>query len=233
MRRRIAFFAAVFVLALIATLPLRVAAGWLGLDDRGLAAREAAGSVWSGRLSEAQLGRAPLGDLSARLRVLPLLIGKARVALARPGELDPFEGALTASPGGFGIDDMSGRLRVAALFAPLPISAIDLEGVSAGFSGGRCSRAEGQVRAMLSGEIAGIGLPSGFTGNVTCVEDAVLIPLASQTGMERLALRLFADGRYRIDLIIRPTDEAMRAALTAAGFTAGNGGFARHIEGRF
>lgn len=233
MKRRIAFFAAVFLLALIATLPLRVAAGWLGLDDRGLAAREAAGSMWSGRLSEAQLGRVPLGDLSARLRALPLLIGKARVALSRPGEVDPFEGALTASFGGFGIDDMSGRLRVAALFAPLPIAAIDLEGVSAGFSGGQCSRAEGQVRAMLSGEIAGIGLPSGFTGSLTCADDAVLIPLASQTGMERLALRLFADGRYRIDLTIRPADETMRAALNAAGFTAGNGGFSRHIEGRF
>ncbi len=233
MKRRIAFFAAVFLLALIATLPLRVVAGWLGLDDRGLSAREAAGSVWSGRLSEAQLGRVPLGDLSARLRVFPLLIGKARVALARPGEVDPFEGALTASPGGFGIDDMTGRLRVAALFAPLPIAAIDLEGVTAGFSGGQCSRAEGQARAILSGEIAGIGLPSGFTGNVTCADGAVLIPLSSQTGMERLALRLFADGRYRIDLNIRPTDETMRTALTAAGFAPANGGFARHIDGRF
>jgi general secretion pathway protein N len=233
MRRRIAFFAAVFLLALVATLPLRVAAAWLGLDDRGLAAREAAGSVWSGHLSEAQLGRAPLGDLSARLGMLPLLIGKARVALARPGAVDPFEGALTASLSGFGVDDMTGRVRVAALFAPLPIAAIDLEDVSTGFSGGRCSRAEGQVRAMLSGEIAGIGLPSVFTGSVACAGDAVLIPFASQSGMERLVLRLFADGRYRIDLGVRPTGETMRAALTAAGFTPGNGAFERRIEGRF
>ncbi len=233
MRGRIAFFAAVFLLALLATLPLRVAAGWLGLDDRGLAAREAAGSVWSGRLSDAQLGRVPLGDLSARLRALPLLTGKARVALARPGEVDPFDGAITVSPGGFGIDGMTGRLRVAALFAPLPISAIELDGVSAGFADGQCRRAEGRVRAMLSGEIAGVGLPSGFTGAATCADDAVLIPLASQTGMERLALRLFADGRYRIDLAVRPTDETMRAALTAAGFSPGNGGFARRIDGRF
>src|SRR5690606_26655451 len=134
MRGRIAFFAAVFVLALIATLPLRVTAGWLGLDARGLAAREAAGSVWSGRLNDAQLGRAPRGDLSARLRFLRRLTGRARVALARPGEVDPFEGALTVSPSGFGVDDITGRLRVAALFAPLPISAIDLDGVSAGFA---------------------------------------------------------------------------------------------------
>ncbi len=233
MRRRIAFFTVMFLLALLATLPLRVAAGWLGLDERGLAARAATGSVWSGRLSEAQIGRVPFGDLSARLRALPLLTGTARVALGRPGEADPFEGALTASPGGFGVDGMTGRLRVAALFAPLPIAAIDLEGVSAGFADGQCRRAEGQVRAMLSGEIAGIGLPSGFTGTAACAGDAVLVPLASQTGMERLALRLFADGRYRIDLSVRPTDETMRAALTAAGFTPGEGGFARQIEGRF
>ncbi len=233
MRGRIACFAVLFVLALVATLPLRVAAGWLGLDERGLAARMATGSVWSGRLSEAQLGRVPLGDLAARLRALPLLTGSARVVLARPGELDSFDGALSVSPGGFGVDGMTGRLRVAALFAPLPISAIELEGVSAGFTGGQCRRAEGQVRAMLAGEIAGLSLPSGFTGTATCADDAVLIPLASQTGMERLALRLFADGRYRIDLNVRPTNETMRAALSAAGFTAGEGGFTRHVDGRF
>ena len=76
---RTIFFVAAFFFSLVALIPLRVAVGWFGVEA-GLAAREAEGSVWLGVLKEAQFGRVPLGDLSARLDMLPLLLGRARLA---------------------------------------------------------------------------------------------------------------------------------------------------------
>ena len=74
---RFAFAVAVFFFALVALTPLGLAIRWFGLDTRGLAAREAEGSVWLGALKEAQLGPAPIGDVSARL--------EQPAALPRPG----------------------------------------------------------------------------------------------------------------------------------------------------
>ncbi|MDQ8755661.1 type II secretion system protein N [Sphingosinicella sp. LHD-64] len=230
---RTAFFLGAFAFALLALLPLRLAADWFGFAARGLVAREATGSIWFGGLREAQLGPVPVGDVTARLNSLPLLLGRARVSLRRDDEANPFRGAITLSRHAFGVDDATGQLRVGALFAPLPVAMIEADDVSAGFANGQCARAEGNVRATLAGEVAGIGLPSGFAGTASCAGDAVLLPLASQTGMERLELRLFADGRFRADLSIRPTDEALRGRLVAAGFQEANGLALRRIDGRF
>ncbi|MGQ0661344.1 type II secretion system protein N [Sphingosinicella sp.] len=230
---RVAFFVAAFFFSLVALTPLGLAISWLGLDARGLAAREAQGSVWLGALKEAQLGPAPIGDVSARFHSLRLFIGQARVSLARADETQPFEGSATVSRHGFGFDDATGHLRLGALLAPLPINAIQLENVSIGFASGLCSRAEGRVRAMASGDVGGMSLSSGLAGNASCAGDAALLPLAGQSGMEQLNIRLFADGRYRAELLVRSQDAALGQRLVAAGFTAGNGGFTRVVDGRF
>jgi len=228
-----AFFLAALAFALVATLPLGLAIGWLGLDERGLAAREAEGSVWLGALKEAQIGPVPIGDVSARLNSLPLFIGRARVSLHRPDEAAPFEGAVTMSRHAFGFDDATGRLQLGALLAPLPIGAIELDAVSAGFASGLCSRAEGRVRALVGGDLGGMNLSAGLSGTASCAGDAVLLPMASQSGMEQLNVRIFADGRYRVELLVRSRDAALGQRLTASGFSAGNGGFLRIVEGSF
>ena len=51
--------------------------------------------------------------------------------------------------------------------------------------------------------------------------------------MERVNLRLFADGRYRADLIVQPTDDMMRDRLVASGFMLTEGGYGLSAEGRF
>lgn len=231
--RRTVFFLAALAFALAALLPLRVAAGWFALDGRGLAAREATGSLWAGALKEAQFGAVPLGDLKARLNLLPLFLGRARLSLSRDDADGRFEGAVTVSRHGFGIDDLSGRLRLGALFAPLPPATLDLDDISAHFAGGNCDHAEGAVRAALAGELAGIMLSSSLSGSARCAQGALLIPLASQAGTERLDLRFEGDGRWRIDLAVRPSDPALQARLAAAGFAAGQGGYVRRIEGSF
>lgn len=232
--KRIVFFLAALLLALVVLLPLRLAIGWFDMGGRGLAAREAEGSLWFGRLREAQLGGVVLGDVDARLNVLPLFLGRARLSLHRDeaaGGL--FDGALTVTRHSFGLEDLTGQLRTGALFAPLPIATLDLADVSVHFEGESCESAEGQVRAGLSGEVAGLALPSGLSGAVRCEGGAALLPLTGQSGMEQVNIRIEANGRWRAEVIVRPTDPATIQRLTGAGFVAGAGGYVRRLEGAF
>jgi len=76
-------------------------------------------------------------------------------------------------------------------------------------------------------------LPSGLTGSVRCAEGALLLPLAGQSGMEQMNIRFEANGRWRVELVVRAADPATIARLTAAGFAAGPGGYVRRIDGSF
>ena len=224
------FFAAALLFALFALLPLRLGLAWLGLDARGFAAREAQGSLWFGAVREARFGSVELGDLEARLRALPLLLGRARLELRRGGGGERLEGALIASRHGFGIEDASGRLPV-SISGPLPLAALELDDVSVGFAGGLCRRAEGRVRAALGGELAGLALPASLAGDLRCDGGSLLLRLSGQSGMERLDLRLGEDGRYRAELIVRPGDPALRDRLAANGFVAAGEGWVLRFTG--
>jgi general secretion pathway protein N len=230
---RTLFFLCAFLFSLLALFPLRLALDWLTLDDRGFAAREAKGSIWLGSLSEAQVGTVALGDLTAQLRTLPLFLGRARIDLARTDDQNPLAGSATVSRHGFGIDDLTARLQIGSALAPLPVGGVDLSDVTAHFADGQCTSAEGLVRADIAGDVGGLTLPGGLSGNARCDRGALLLPLVSQSGMEALNLRLFEDGRYELELAVRPADDAMRDRLIAAGFALGATGYALRSSGRF
>jgi len=231
----LAFFGAAFVIALIALLPLRLVMGLFDLGNTGLTAREVRGSLWSGSLRDANFGGVALGDLQAHLSPLPLLVGRARIDLSSAGRGDahPLHGAIGVSRHGFGIDDMTATLAAGTVFAPVPVSALDLDDVSIRFQDGLCQKAEGRVHATMSGDIAGVSLGQGMTGTARCDAGALLLPLTSQAGTEAVALRLWATGRFRAELTVQPTDPALAPKLVLAGFQAGPRGYALAIEGRF
>ena len=229
--KRTIFFLAAFFFSLVALIPLRVAVGWYGAE--GLAAREATGSIWLGLLKEAQWGPVPLGDVRARLNVLPLLLGRARLSLSGDAPDGRFEGAVSVSRHSFGLENVTGQFRTTGLFAPVPISSLDLDDVSARFDNGQCESAEGRVRATAAGELAGLALPSALAGDVRCAEGALLIPLAGQAGVGRLDLAIRADGSYRLDLVVRQADPTLAPRLIAAGFLPSAEGYSRRIEGHF
>ena len=232
--RRSVFFVSALVVALIVLLPLRVAAGWFDMGGKGLAAREVEGSLWLGRLREAQFGPVQLGDVDARLNVLPLFLGRARLSLHRDESVGgALDGALLVSRHRFGIEDMTGQLRTGTLFGPLPIAALDLSDVSVNFEDERCESAEGQVRATLAGDVAGLGLPTSLSGAMRCQNGAAMLPLAGQSGAEQLNLSVEGNGRWHAEVVLRPTDPVMIQRLTAAGFAPGAGGYVRRIDGSF
>jgi general secretion pathway protein N len=194
------FFLGALLFSLIALLPLRLAADWLGYGEKGLAARQVDGSVWAGALAEARFGTIALGDVATRLRALPLLAGRARLELRQE---DGLSAALTASRHGFGIDDARGTVETPTLDA-LPHSALDLADLSVRFGDGLCAAADGRVTLRASGDLGGVPLAAVFSGQARCEGPALLLPLVSQSGMDRIELRLFADGRYRIDAALKP-----------------------------
>ena len=216
-----AFFLCAFLFALAALLPLRLVLGWLSLDRAGVAAREAEGSVWLGALRETRIGGAVVGDLRARLDPLPLLVGRAHMRLDRidhGGDGAPFRGAISVSRHSAGVDGVTALVPLAPAFAPLPIVSLDLTDVSVRFQDGLCERADGLVKAAVAGDIAGIALPGGLSGNARCDAGMLLLPLVSQGGGEMLSLSIQRAGTYRAELLMRPSDAATRVRLLAAGF---------------
>lgn len=229
----LAFFGAAFVIALIILLPLRLAMGWFDLGSTGLTARQVSGSVWYGSLREASFGGVALGDLHAGLSPFQLLVGRARINLSGQGSAAPFHGAIGVSRHSFGIDDLTASLPAGTVFAPLPVSALDFDDLSVRFQDGNCEKAEGRVKATLSGDLAGVSLGQGMSGTARCDAGALLLPLVSQAGTETIALHLWGTGRFRGELTVQPSDSTEIQKLVLSGFQATPKGYTLAIEGRF
>lgn len=233
--RPAALLGAMALVALIVLMPMRLMLSLVGLGEVGLSARNVSGTVWFSRLSDAHVGDLDLGDLNAALSPWRLPLGEARFGLrGAPHDDKPgLTGSIRTSRHGFGVDDMTASVPTGAVFAPLPVTGIELDAVSIAFDNGACTRAEGRVRAMMSGGVAGIPLSQGMSGAAKCESGALVLPLTSQAGTETITMRIGGDGRYRATLFIQPSDAALGQRLAQAGFQANGAGYALSVEGRF
>lgn len=230
-RARIALFL-VLLLGLILFLPMRVALGLAGLERLGVSAREVRGTIWGGRIDGLMLGDMPLGTVRAGLSPISLLMGRARFdILRRRGQADDISGALTVGIGRIGIDDVTGPVPLGRTFAPLPVGSLSLEDVSGYYSGDRCGHAEGRVRAHMAGQIAGLNLSQGLSGIATCDGDALLLPLVSQSGLEKVDLRIWRSGRYVAEMRVETADPTLAQTLAQAGFAQVGNARLLKIEG--
>lgn len=231
-RRMRLILLAALLLGLIAFLPMRVALGLSGLERLGVAAREVRGTVWSGRVDQLMLGNMPLGTVRAGISPIALLTGRARFDIARKKGLpDDIEGALTIGFGRVGIDDVTGAIPLGRTFAPLPVGSLIFEDVSGYFAGNRCGHAEGRVRARMAGQFPGLNLSQGLVGAAACDGDALLLPLVSQSGLEKITLRIWRSGRYIAEMRVETADPALAAALAQAGFAGVGNAQLLKIEG--
>lgn len=222
------------LVAAVLFLPLRLAAAWVGLDATGLTARQTSGTIWSGRFDQARFGGFDLGTLDAGLHPLPLLLGRARFAFERAqgGGPLPLSGSIEIGPGRRVVEGLSGTVTAVGP-QPLPIESVSFDQASVHFSDGQCRSASGRVQLMLAVRIAGIDLRNGLSGEVRCEGRALLVPLAGQSGMERLNLTIEGNGRYQARFGIAATDPVTAAALSAAGFSATSEGWYRTMRGQF
>ena len=230
--RRLVLVGVVLVAALVVLLPLRLALGVLGLDRAGISARGSSGSVWAGHIEQLGVGGVPLGTVEAALSPLALLTGRARLDLRRDGAIDDrLAGAIDISRTSLALDDATTSLPVAGRLGALPIAALDLTGVSVRFDAGSCARARGRVHARLSGDVAGLGLAGGLTGAATCDGALLLLPLASQSGRERIDLRIGGGGSWTADLIAAEPGADLVPMLERAGFARVPGGYRLRASG--
>ena len=235
--RPAALFGALMLVALVVLLPLRLVLGWAGIGDEGLSARRVEGSVWSGRLVEARIGDASLGDLAAHVSPLALVAGKARLALDSIVDVPQrtVHGSVETGRHAIGIAGMTANVGVGRLFAPLPVATLDLDDVTVRFADEACQTAQGRVRATLAGAtgaFGGVALPASLAGGVRCDGPALLVPLTSAGGGEAAVLRVTADGLYHADFTLQPRDPATAARLQAAGFVEAAGGWRLSVQGR-
>src|SRR3546814_15217058 len=99
---------------------------------------------------------------------------------------------------------------------------LDMEDVSIRFSGDHFGHAEGRVRAHVAGQVAGLNLSLRLSGFATCDGETVLLPLVSQSGMEKTTVRLWLYGRYTAEMRGAVADRARETALGAMAFAREN-----------
>lgn len=230
-RMRVALLA-LFALGIVAFLPLRIALGMAGLERLGVSARAVNGDIWGGSIHDLMLGDMPMGSVNAALSPVQLLVGRIRVDIWRTlGQPNDIKGALTVGFGRIGVDDMTGVVPLGGNFAPLPIGSLAMDDVSAHFAGDRCGHAEGRVRAQVAGQVPGLNLSQGLSGVATCDGEALLLPLVSQSGMEKVDLRIWRSGRYVAEMRVETTDPTLGEALGGLGFAAAGNARVLKVEG--
>jgi general secretion pathway protein N len=231
MKRRFAIASvAALAVAAIIFMPLRtIVAG------DGVTARKVDGIIWDGSIRDLRLGKLPVGDVNARLLFVPLFMGRAEILLSRGNAqfVPGISGSVSRGLNGVSVNNLSATLPVGTLFAPFPAENIQFEGVSARFAAGRCMEASGQVRLTLSDTMPGLNLQNGMLGQPRCDGAQLLLPLVSQSAMERADIRLSADGSYTVTAMLNGDRGDQAAALNLAGFRSVAGGYRLVQKGRF
>jgi general secretion pathway protein N len=231
MKRRFAIASvAALAVAVIIFMPLRtIVAG------DGVTARKVDGIIWDGSIRDLRLGKLPVGDVNARLLFVPLFMGRAEILLSRGNAqfVPGISGSVSRGLNGVSVNNLSATLPVGTLFAPFPAENIQFEGVSARFAAGRCMEASGQVRLTLSDTMPGLNLQNGMLGQPRCDGAQLLLPLVSQSAMERADIRLSADGSYTVTVMLNGDRGDQAAALNLAGFRSVAGGYRLVQKGRF
>jgi general secretion pathway protein N len=230
-RRRLLIFATLLLVAAgIIFMPLRLIVG-----GEGVTARKVEGIIWDGSIRDLRVGQLPIGDVNARLHFLPLFLGRAQISLSR-GDA-PFApgitGSVTRRPGGISVDNVKATFPVGALFAPLPAEKVELQDFSARFRSGRCADASGNVRLTLANTLPGLDLSNGLLAKPRCDRGQLLIPLLSQSAMERVDVRISGDGTYTATIFLEGDRTEQAVPLGLAGFRPVAGGYRMVRKGRF
>ena len=228
-RRLILWFAVILALGLLAMVPLRMALGRFA--DQGFTARQAAGTIWYGRIGELNFNRRRLGTFEVALDPLALLTGAVKLGFHR---LDDPQGVLDGalvSGANRGFRDTTGRIGPAGLFGALPIDAIELDKVSVLFEGEACSKAAGQATVLLTAPVPGVDGVI-LRGSLRCENKRVRFILSTPSGSGRLDFYIRSSGDYRAWFYVRGAQPDQVAILTAAGFTAAPEGLMMSIDGK-
>jgi general secretion pathway protein N len=229
-RRIITASALMLMIAAMVFMPLRTIIG-----GDGISARKVDGIIWDGSVRDLRVGRVSVGDVNARLHFWPLWLGRAQISFFRGDAAfaTGITGAITRSFGGVSIDNVKATLPVASLFAPIPAENIEVQDFSARVTAGRCAEAVGTVRLTMANTLPGLDLTNGLLAKPRCDRGQLLIPLLSQSAMERIDIRVADDGAYTATIFLEGDRTEHATALSLAGFRPVAGGYRMVRKGRF
>jgi general secretion pathway protein N len=231
MNKRIIALITSTILAFLILFPLRFALAIGGLSSFPVTARAAEGTVWSGHLRGVALDGIALGDFKVALSAVSFLKGRIAFNINSLGG-EGAKAVVYSSPSGLGVDGLTAALAIPGAFDPLPIDAIELRDVAVSFSSGTCRTASGQVRLNLAAAIGTVPLGQQMMGTLRCDGTALLLPLASQSTLERARLRLISDGQYSTQLMLKPANPEDAQKLSAVGFRETPNGYAFEVSGK-
>ncbi|HUQ14310.1 MAG TPA: type II secretion system protein N, partial [Novosphingobium sp.] len=186
--------AALFVAALVIALPMRLALAWAA--PRALTARTVEGTVWSGLIGDMRLGALPVGDVTAGLRPLPLLIARRELSVERlsPAGTAEFSAIVAGGSGWASLRDVQGQVPLGEGFGQLPATALGFRDFHFATEAGRCREADGQISLILAPLSELIPTPVALSGTARCDKGALYVPMSGPSGMEKLFVRLEPDG---------------------------------------
>ncbi len=223
-------------LALLACMPLSFALNMAVPQNGTVTAKAVSGPIWRGVIADLDVGAASLGRVEASLRPLPLFAGRAeyRFEAIDPGKPATLSGIAATGIGGFGLKQVTGNIPLRNVDARLPLSHFELRDFAVRFDGERCRDAHGSVRLMLQpGLFSGLGLDNGFLGQARCDGTALVLPLLSQSALEKADIRIEASGKYTATITVQNDVPELGIILSAAGFAPISGGYRMTVKGQF
>ena len=233
MRRRwLLWTLGIALLAAFALFPLRIALDMTGVSRLGLTARQVAGTIWYGRLGELHLGDRRLGTLEVALSPAALLIGRASMRFHRLDGLDgPLDGRLVTGRTR-GVVGVTGRVAIGDMFAPLPISGLDLKNMTILFRRGRCVEADGEIMPIIALPVAGVSFGSGLRGVLRCDGERARVTMTGPGGRERVEFYVHSSGAYRGWISVRGTSSPAAIGLSLLGFKPTAQGMTLSVDGQ-
>ncbi len=199
-------------------------------------AKAVSGSIWRGVVADLKIGPLAMGRVETALKIFPLFLARTDFHIDRSaGEGQPsLTGTMSSGLGSSALRNVTGQIPLTMVDERLPLSRVELQDFSARFESGRCRQASGSVRLMMKpGGLSSLGLDSGFLGQARCDGNALLLPLVSQSAMERADIRISPGGSYTITINIQNQNPQSALLLTAYGFQPISGGHRLIVKRQF
>ena len=240
---RLALFAALALAAALAVgaalFPLSLALRLAGAPVTGTPS----GTVWNGRIEDAAVQGQPLGLVTLRPRLFPLLGGTLDADVTMDGPLGTGEARVKAKGQRVILLDAAADLDLAATSArdafgqPLRGRA-QVETPSLTLAGGACEAGTLDVTTdLLTQAAAQLGAPAlgaPLAGQGACEDGMLVLPLTGRGAAgEAEALLRLGPARYTTALTLTPDDPRAGQVLEAYGFKRSAGGFTLVTRGRY
>jgi len=233
-------FAVCFLVLAAVSLPLSAVVATLGFESRGITYSRAEGTLWSGRIHGLAWRGRDLGDAALTVNPLALLLARVDARITLEGRAGVTGAAhFTLWPNGsLSVRNASLSADVAALPIVLPLTgSLRVEIAHADFARRGCRAVDANLQTnALVNRPAGLNWQGPIlSGTARCENGTLTLPLTGGGGAEQVTvtMSLAGDGSFHVQTQARTADEAVKRALSLAGFTDVDGAMTLIQTGRW